>query len=510
MSCTSLELKRHLEARGNSFYFALFLFIHIVIWSLGPYFVRPTLTHDTLEGITWGMQWQLGYNKHPFLTAWLCAGITQLFGSIDWPMYLLAQLAVTTTFIAVWQLAKQILAARQALVATLILEAVLFYNINSFNFTPDTLQSPLWALLSLFFYHALNTQKNHYWLLTGLFAALCVCTKYQIIVLFIPMLCLCLWNPVARNSFKKTGIYYALAIFILCITPHWIWLYQHDFITLNYAKNISAEYTDHKTIFSHVFYPLLALANELFAIMGVFILLWPFYTGKDSKKKMDTKLTRFQWQFLITIGFGPLICSLIMCMLSGDYFPPRWSTPYFFATGIIIMGYLQPSISKKQMKDFTLTFILFSFTLFFIRIAHLSLFSRAESDASLPNQEMAAALSKLWHSYSPTPLSYIAGSNYLVSLVTPYMDEQPKPYLSWDARTNPWVKEEDLRKKGALFIWDVGNNYIWDANSKAYALIPQEVLNRFPNLTVLPNYTFYRTSNHQKIIIGVGILPPEP
>src|SRR5580704_12288122 len=145
------------------YYFWLFIFIHTLIWTHGPSLLSPTLRHDALEGITWGLQWQLGYSKHPFLTAWLCAGVTQLFGATGWPIYLLAQLAVSITFIAVWKLAQQILPPLHALIAALILEGVLFYNINSFNFTPDTLQSPLWALLSLFFYQALTKQTLSHW-----------------------------------------------------------------------------------------------------------------------------------------------------------------------------------------------------------------------------------------------------------------------------------------------------------------------------------------------------------
>ena len=92
--------------KNPSLYFWLFLMLHTLIWTLGPALIRESLPHDTLEGVTWGLQWQLGYNKHPFLTAWLCAGVTQLFGVVGWPVYLLAQLTVSLTFLAVWQLAK--------------------------------------------------------------------------------------------------------------------------------------------------------------------------------------------------------------------------------------------------------------------------------------------------------------------------------------------------------------------------------------------------------------------
>ncbi len=494
-----------LESRKSStHYFFLFLLLHTLLWTLGTYFARPSLPHDTLESITWGLQWQWGYHKHPFLTAWLCAGIFSLFQHADWSLYLLAQVLVTTTFIAVWYLAKQFLPLRHALIATLLLEGVLFYNINSFNLTSDTLQSPLWALLALFFYHALTTEKIYYWLLTSLLAACCICTKYQGIIFLVPMLFLCLKHPVARASFKKAGIYWSMLVFLLLISPHLIWLYQHDFITVTYAQTAAADYTATKTIWGHLLYPLLALANDLFIIVGVFILIWPFYT----KNKEQFIISSFQWHFLIILGFGPVVLTLILGIFDGDYFPPRWSTPYFFLIGIIVMSYLKPRLTKENIKKFAISFVLFSSLLFSIRMLSLTVFYKVNNDAFLPNKEMAISLNQLWRERYHSTLPYIAGSNYLVSLISPYLPDKSKPFLNWQLKENPWVNEMELGKKGALFIWDEGINYAWDHDGRITAHLPEWVLYRFPELIILPNTTFYRLSNNYPLIIGVAILPP--
>lgn len=492
-------------AHNTRYYFWLFVIIHTLIWTLGPALMRPTLPHDTLEGITWGLQWQLGYSKHPFLTAWLCAGVTQLFGTVGWPVYLLAQVAVSLTFVASWQLAKKIMPPTHALIAALALEGVLFYNINSFNLTPDTLQSPLWALLALFFYKALTTQKISNWFFTALFAALAVCTKYQAVVILIPMLLLCLINSQARGSFTKPGVYLAIGLFLALIAPHLVWLYQHHFITLSYAETASAAYTQEKTYLSHLVYPLRFFINYIIAVAGLFLLLWPFYFRAKSKIEIES----FNWQFLLMIGLGPAFLSLLICMLTGDYFPPRWATPYFFALGIIVIGFLKPALSARQLKQFAVTLIIFSSLLFTIRMVTLSLYPRVESDAFLPNKKIAVELSKLWHEQYHSPLPFIAGSNYLVALVTPYLPDSPKPYLSWSNQSSPWINEQELHEKGAIFIWDEGQNYTWDADSWSHTHLSEAVLHRFPELKILPHYTFYRNVDQHPIIIGVALLPPK-
>lgn len=496
----------------SNYYFWLFLSVHTVLWTLGPALFRPTLPHDVLEGITWGLQWQLGYNKHPFLAAWLLAEFTRFFGAVDWPAYLLAQLAVSSTFIAVWRLGKEFLPLKQALIATLMLDGILFYNINSFNFTPDTLQAPIWAWMSLFFYQALTTQKLKYWLGTALFAALGLCTKYQIIIMLLPLFLFCLYNPAARKSFSKPGIYTALVFFLILITPHFIWLANNDFITITYARNASSEYTAIQTLSNHFRFPLIFLVNCILNILGLFMLLWPFSRSAidsiDSNQK-DKEHNSFTQSFLLCISLGPTLLSVIICFLSGSYFPPRWATPYYFPLGLLLIIYLKPQLNTVNIKQFAYTIASWSLLLFVIRLSSFTLFPRANSDAFLPNKQIAHTLNQLWQEKYHSAIPYLAGSNYLVSVVTPYLPKPPIPYLNWSRIDSPWVKENSLFNKGAIFIWDEGKNYTWDHNSKINTTIPPSVYSRFKDLNRLPNMTFHRSSDNLPIIIGIAILPPK-
>ena len=483
-------------------FFLLFLLLHTVLWTIGPWLTRSSLPHDTLESITWGMQWQWGYNKHPFMAAWLSAGISKLFNAVEWPAYLLAQLAVTTTFIATWQLARKLLPPMHAIIAVLALDGVLFYNINSFNLTPDTLQSPLWALLTLFFYQALTTQYIRYWLATGLMVALCVMTKYQAMMLLIPMFLLCLINKQARASWLNPGLYIAVGIILLLMLPHLTWLWQHDFVTIQYA--LGAPY-DHTHLHAHFACLLRYLSNGVAYTSGLFLLLWPFYRSI----KRRPIVTAFDWQFLLFTGIGPCLLTALFCFINGDNIPVRWSTPYFFLLGIIMMACLKPKISPRQLKQFLVTVVLFSGTLWGARmvttIAHLHM----NSDAYLPNKAIATQLTKLWKQHYSTPLYYLGGAHYLVGATVPYFVDKPIPYFSFDPKENPWLNENDFIKHGGLFVWDAGVNYFWDAYSPKMERLPNQIKQRYPNLIVLGTYTFYRvTPTLMPVTIGVALIPP--
>jgi hypothetical protein len=494
---------RHsVASERQTLFFWLFILLHTVFWTLGPWLTRNTLPHDTLESITWGMQWQWGYNKHPFLAAWLTAGISELFHAVEWPVYLLAQLAVAATMIATWQLARKILPAAHAIVAVLALDGVLYYNINSFNFTPDTLQSPLWSLLTLFFYQATKTQQIRYWLLTGMMIALSIMTKYQVAMLLLPMMLFCLVNKQARSGLFSIGPCLAIAVVLLLVSPHLFWLWQHDFITIRYA--LGAPYglvQNNSPVFCLFHY----LVNCLAYVSGVFLLFWPFY----GKRTSHWTMTRFDEQFLFFAGFGPCFLTALFCLLNGDNIPARWSTPYFFLTGILLMAWLRPDVSKQQFKQFAITLVILSSLLWSVRMGTIMSHSNVRSDAYLPNKAIAAKLERIWHQHYATPLSYVGGAHYLVGTTIPYITNRPTAYFSWDPEENPWLDEEDLAKHGGVFVWDVGLNYFWDGYSLKLNTLPKEIKQRFPNLIILGTYTFYRsTPEATPVTIGVALLPP--
>ena len=498
--------------RANEFNFAkrwlaLFILAHIILWTLGPLLFRYSLTHDALEGIAWGSQWQWGYNKHPFLAAWLSYGAATLAYTASWPSYLLAQLAVALTFWAVWRLALQFVLPNQALLATLSLEGVLFYNLNSSNFTPDTLQSPLWALLTFCFYRGLTTQAIGSWLWVGALTALCVVTKYQAVLLLLPMLAVILMNAKMRLSFKMSGLYLAVLVCLVLISPHLIWLYQHDFITVKYALTTPAQYSKAPQAWPHLFYPLNFISNSVIFTVFVAVLLWPIYRGP----RKVSSLTELQWQFLLTMGLGPWILSLVLCVITGNHFPARWATPYFFLVGIIVLSLVNPTLSAKSLKKFLITVAAFMVLLWSAQFGRLQYLNNHENrgDSALPNILLAQQITALWHEHYHTRLAYIAGSRYLVSALVGYSPDKPTPYFSFNAKESPWISERNVQKKGTIVIIDRDNQYAWDKESSDSYAVEAALKQHFPGLSPPMRLEVPRMSKQGRpIVIWVTFIPP--
>ncbi len=133
---------------------AIVLCAHLVVWTALPLLTATNLELDLAEDLALGKEWQLGYWKHPPLPWWLADLVYRLTGQIN-SVYLLGPLAVIACFVGVYLLARDIAGPVQALIATLSLIGIHYYNYSAVKFAHDQMQLPFWAFTALFFYRAL-------------------------------------------------------------------------------------------------------------------------------------------------------------------------------------------------------------------------------------------------------------------------------------------------------------------------------------------------------------------
>ena len=103
--------------------FGWFLAIHAIVWTALPSLLYFNLPLDVIEAMTYGREWQLGYDKLPPLPWWLAEAVYRVFGA-DASLYALSQAVVIVAFVAVWLTARPLVGAAGALAAILILSLI--------------------------------------------------------------------------------------------------------------------------------------------------------------------------------------------------------------------------------------------------------------------------------------------------------------------------------------------------------------------------------------------------
>ena len=68
--------------------FYLFLFLHLLLWTLVPSLSNVNLPLDTIEALAWGSNLDWGFNKHPPFSAFAVEFFFTIFGNNDWAFYL--------------------------------------------------------------------------------------------------------------------------------------------------------------------------------------------------------------------------------------------------------------------------------------------------------------------------------------------------------------------------------------------------------------------------------------
>lgn len=477
-----------------------FISFHVLIWTLLPSFIRNNLPMDALEGATWGQHFALGYDKNPFLNGWLTALAVKIGGTSGWTIYLFSQISVALCFFAIWRLGNKFLPAVYVLVAVFLLELTTIYNIGAIDFDDNILELGLWAFMILCFYNALVKQKIIDWIGVGIFAGLSMMAKYYAVMLFLPMLVLLLINEQSRASFKKPGLYICLIIFLVIIAPHFIWLFSHHFITIIYA--FARTNSTHSWI-NHLIYPLNYFSPHipglLFALLGFCILLIGKKTAPFLAEKVQ--LNQFDWQFLLLIGLGPFIGTIVLSFITGIYLHSGWARPVFSLWGLILVAAVNPKITLAGFYRFIIS-------VFLLMLIASSLYifwhTRAsdKSSANYPGKAISTNVTYEWHNLYHKPLLYVAGPRWLAGNIAFYSNDNPSVYMEWNPITSFWIHEKSLRKQGAVFVW--GN----DLQGK----IPANIAARFSALTHLHTEYFYAAHDTQHtghpIKIWVAFLPP--
>ena len=128
----------------NLFY--IFIFTHLVLWTVVPSMVNQNLPLDTIEALAWGSNLDWGFSKHPPVSAFFPELFFRIFGAQDWAYYLLSQIFVIISFYFIFKLSIELLNnIKLSFASVLLLEGIYFYNYTTPEFNVNIAQLPFWT-----------------------------------------------------------------------------------------------------------------------------------------------------------------------------------------------------------------------------------------------------------------------------------------------------------------------------------------------------------------------------
>ena len=414
--------------------FYLLCLYHLIIWTIIPYFSNKNLPLDVIEALAWGQDFDLGYNKHPPLSAWIPGLLFKIFGNKDWIYYLLSQVFIVISFIFLWKLSSFFLNKKShILLSILAIEGIAFYTFDTPQFNVNICQIPLWIGTVYFFFKSIKDNKITDWIFLGVFAALGFLTKYIFVYLLISLFFYLIFilTKKKRINFK---FLYALLIFFLITAPHFKWLIQNDFTTLYYALKRGG--LNEFNIYNHLLNPIKFLINQI-TILLPFLLLIYFLIKKI---KIRLPLNNEKFIFLLFSFLLPFLLILITSIITGSRIRTMWMIPFYSLIGIFFIFLYQDQINFKKIKNFIILLIIFlivSPILYSLR----SIYS--DSRTSYEGRKIASQIEREWKTISKDKISNVGFSEWYAGNLSYQLSNRPKVFLE---------ENNDFYKKPAVII----------------------------------------------------------
>ena len=401
--------------------FLIFILSHLIIWTLIPTITNYNLPLDTIEALAWGSNLDWGFSKHPPASAFFSELFYQIFGAQDWAFYLLSQIFVCIAFIYVFKLANDIFNdSLLSLISVLLLESIYFYNFTTPEFNVNVCQLPFWSITVYYSWKIFNQKqiKVKDFILLGFFGAVGFLSKYLFVYLLFSVFLLFLFS-IFYKRLKKFDFKYLISIevFLVLLVPHFIWLNNNEYITLNYGlKRSGLEQSD---ILDHIKFPMIFLLKQIGILIPFFILL-----------KLLVKKFKFRFNFkdrkllfLIFINIIPIILILFTSIITGSKIRTMWMTPFYLSLGVLFIHIFKSQIDLKKIKLFLYGFIL----LFFLSPILYSYVSINQTDkrTDYPGKDIAMKVQYVWDQQFKNPINVVLGNEWNAGNLSYHLKSRP-------------------------------------------------------------------------------------
>jgi 4-amino-4-deoxy-L-arabinose transferase-like glycosyltransferase len=429
----------------------------VVLWALWAAYFNTAQFGDNIEQFNWAQSLELGYHKHPPLPSWVLGGVVRLFGpSIYWA-YVLATLCLLGTALFTWLIGRDLVGDRVAAAASLLWglnmtfsQRVQLYNHNTVLVL--CVAATVWLAM-----RASRAERRAalWWLGTGLAAGAAMLSKYQALVPLAGLLLALAWSGRLRRPDQRGGLLLALVVMIAVCTPHAVWVARHDFSTLRYAS----EAIETSGLLERIGFLVSFVANQLrlwsLALLAM-LLCWAWArrapaamppAPAEDAADLSIWMTGLVWG-----GLGVLV---VMALFAGVSLRNHWGVQalQFFALWLAWRWERRATIDLKRLVCVAL--VVHGAGLAWYAAEHrdpTTMLTSRRIDTMYPARRLARTAVAHWSASTECPLRYVAGTVFDAGLVSLYSGDKLEVFDT-EAAT-PWVREDDLRRSGALYVLD--------------------------------------------------------
>jgi 4-amino-4-deoxy-L-arabinose transferase-like glycosyltransferase len=285
---------------------------------------------DNARHLAWG------YVSYPPLTAFIARVALTLFGPSLAGVRFFSSLAMALAVLLAGLMARemggrrwaQVAAAVAVLVAPFPMLAGVLFHYSSFD-------ALWWVLIAYFVVRLLKSEDERWWLAIGATIGLAMLTKYTAAFLVAGIVAGVLLTP-ARRYLKSRWLWAGVGLSLLIALPNLIWLAQHNFIYLNFARAIHTRDINAGRTEGFILEQFLFATNPVTIPLWVVGLYYYFFSAIGRKYRM------IGWMFVIPLLF------FLYTKARSYYFAPAY--PMLFAGGTVMAQHWLERLSARGAR----------------------------------------------------------------------------------------------------------------------------------------------------------------
>lgn len=301
---------------------------------------------DMVELISWSRDLSLGYPKHPPLGAWLVRLWFDLFPLDDWAFYFLAMLMPTLALWFYWRLSADYLEIEKRIFGLALLMVMPFYNFHAFKYNANTVLMPTWAATTFVFLRSYRNRSAAYGALAGVCAAVGMLAKYWSVFLLAGLVAAALIDTRRWTYFRSAAPWVTVAVGFIVLGPHLLWIYQHDFISVDYALARHALGSAGNGARQIFLYFIDTAGHAAAPVLLALVLLWPWRaTIADTIWPSDRE------RRLVAAAFwGPLLFPVVGTLALDATPAALWSMPAWTLLPVMLLSSQAVKIDATKLQ----------------------------------------------------------------------------------------------------------------------------------------------------------------
>ncbi len=460
---------------------------------------------DGMEELVWASSFELGYYKHPPFPSWLLYALSGVFGKPVWLTFFAGQMLSALALWFVWRLGCEFTTPRKALLAMLMVSTTVYFSLRGTIYNHNTAQ--LWSIAAStwLLYRALRYQKISSWIWLGVVAGLAFITKYSAVVQFAVFFLFMLAQGHFREAASRKGVAVALLMFMLVAAPHFYWLAANDFAPLTYAEDSfeSGGYVQVlKSILNFSLDQLVRLSPMLVVWLALFY--WNKRTGNRGASSYARDLSAWDRSFLLWIGLGPFIATVLVSAVLGRQLVASWATTFFILYGFFALWWLSGGVRLNLRRTIILVVALHVLMALAYALARgpVAYNLGRKTRSTFPGPDIAAQMQKVWSEHVPgIPLQLVASDTWLGGNIAVNASPQAHVFIDASYVESPWLNPGTALECGVLVAY-----------SETLRANPMPALKQlydtaaWKGVVALP----WSTIKSPAIVVNWGIIPPQP